>query len=215
MTTQQIFDYFNIPPGLQTHMYTVAGVGKYICDNWISDDLNKHAVISALLIHDLGNLVKFDLSPGATIYDPILDSQEWRNYQQQLIQKYSKDAHQTTLEMAKEINIDKTIFDLINSMDATDLAETFNKTWEEKICEYADLRVTPFGVTSLIERLEDIHQRYQEHSKDWADEELLIKNKQFGQKIEQQLQTHTTTDILKIPSEKIATYLVELPSYQI
>src|SRR5690606_11427281 len=99
------------------------------------------------------------------------------------------DAHQATLIMAKKIISDPLVLKLINSMDATNLVKTFNQSWEEKICEYADLRVTPFGITSLENRLNDIHQRYKQHSQAWADEQLLTKNKSFGQKIEQQLQT--------------------------
>lgn len=215
MTTQQIFDHFNIPLGLQQHMYTVAGIGKYITDNWLGEKINQQAIVTALLIHDLGNLVKFDLSPGAKVYDPTLATDQWRKNQQMMIEQYSSDAHQATLIMAKEIVTDPLVLKLVASMDATNLAKTFNQSWEEKICEYADLRVTPFGITSLENRLNDIHQRYKQHSQAWSDEQLLTQNKSFGQKIEQQLQTNTKVDIITIPAEKIATYLVELPDYQI
>lgn len=215
MLTQQIFDHFQIPTGLQQHMYTVATIGKHICDHWIGEELKTHETTAALLLHDLGNLIKFDLSPGATIYDPSLNSEEWRYTQRKMVETYGPDAHQATVKMAQEITTNQTIINLIDSMDATDLAETLNKTWEEKICEYADLRVTPFGITSLEARLDDIHQRYKAHQQKWADEELLKQNKIIGKKIEQQLQNNTDQDILTIPAEKLSTYLVELADYKI
>ncbi|MCC6711146.1 MAG: hypothetical protein IT416_02215 [Candidatus Pacebacteria bacterium] len=215
MTTQQIFDYFQIPPGLQQHMYTVAGVGKYICDHWVGEPIKTHETVAALLIHDLGNLIKFDLSPGATIYDPVLNSEEWHFIQRKMVEKYGPDAHLATYKMAQEVTANQLILELINSMDATNLTATLNKSWEEKICEYADLRVTPIGITSLNDRLDDIHQRYQQHRGAWADEKLLATNKQAGKEIENQLQQHISQDILTIPTKKIATYLVELAGYQI
>lgn len=215
MTTKQIFDHFKIPPKLQHHMYTVAGVGKYICEHWTGETINKEAIVKTLLIHDLGNLIKFDISPGAKIYDTALKKPEWKKVQSDMRQKYGTDAHLATVQMAGEITDDQLIIKLINSMDSTNLENTFRLSMEEKICEYADLRVTPNGITSMSERLDDIHKRYKEHYIDWADEDLLIKNKKFGKKIELEIQQNTSSDIVEITEEKIATYLVKLTNYEI
>ena len=215
MTTKQIFDQFKIPPGLQKHMYTVAGIGKYICDHWQGPSINKDIVVKSLLIHDLGNLIKFDLSPGAKIYDPILEKPEWKEFQSKMKKKYGSSAHQATVQMTKEITDDQLIIKLINSMDSTNLESIFHASWEEKICEYADMRVTPNGITSMSERLDDIHERYKEHYADWADESQLATNKDFGNRIEQELQQNTSKDIIEITEEKIATYLVKLTDLEI
>jgi hypothetical protein len=215
MKIKKIFENFQIPPGLQIHMYTVTGVGKYICDNWIGEEIDKHSVISALLIHDLGNLIKIDLSPNNKIYDKELIKPIWKDIKQELIDKYGSNAHHATVKMTKEITDDQKIIGLINSMDSADLEITSQKSWEEQICEYADMRVAINGVTTLENRLDDIFNRYKDHFEEWADEELLAKNKSFGKKIEAALQKNTNQDILNIPEEKIATYLVKLADYEI
>jgi 5'-deoxynucleotidase YfbR-like HD superfamily hydrolase len=215
MKIKKIFEVFQIPPGLQAHMYEVTGVGKYICDNWTGEEIDKHSVISTLLIHDLGNLIKIDLSPNNKIYDKELEKPIWKDVKQQMIDKYGSNAHKATVEMAKEIVNDPKIIGLIDDMDSTNLEKTSQQSWEEQICEYADMRVAINGVTSLEERLDDIYDRYKDHFEEWADEELLIKNKKFGKKIETALQKNTSKDILNIPEEKMATYLVKLADYEI
>lgn len=210
---QEIYSYFQIPPGLQRHMYIVTTVGKYICDSWQGPPINKQAIITALLLHDLGNLIKFDLSENAIILDPVLHEPAWRGIQRKLIKKYGTSAHKATLKMAKEIITDSLVLELIDGMDATNLEKIFQKSLEHQICEYADMRVIPDGISSLEKRLTDIHDRYQHLSPDWADKELFIKNKIFGKKIEDSLQQNTTKNIIFIPQRKIDSYLIELPQY--
>ena len=212
-TIQDIYNHFQIPPGLQKHMYIVTMIGKYICDSWQGPSINKQAIVTALLLHDLGNLIKIDLSENAVILDPTLHDSSWRGIQQKLIKKYGTSAHKATLKMAKEIITDSPTLKLIDAMDATNLEKISQESWEHQICEYADMRVIPNGISSLDKRLTDIHDRYQHLSPDWEDKELLTKNKIFGKKIEDSLQENTIENIIFIPQRKIDSYLIELPQY--
>jgi len=88
----RIYAQFPITDLLRTHMLNVAGVGNYICDNWKGPEINKTDVVAFLLIHDLGNLVKFDLEWSKIHDTEIIDNYEhWKTLQNETIAKYGKD----------------------------------------------------------------------------------------------------------------------------
>ncbi len=60
MTIQQLYEKYEIMPNLQLHMYRVAAVAKMICDHF-QKPINKQEVIITCLLHDIGNIIKFDL----------------------------------------------------------------------------------------------------------------------------------------------------------
>lgn len=209
----EIYEKFSLPLGLQKHMYTTAALGMIICDHWTGPTIQKDNVIQALLLHDLGNLIKFDLSETAHILDESLFTPYWRSLQAQQKKMYGQDAHTATLNMVRKCIQNETIMALIDGMDTTYLEKIAQGSVEQQICEYADLRVTPTGLTSLTERLADIKKRYSHSSPEWANEVHFAQSLQFAEMIENTLQKNTDIDITEIPSEKIEAYLVKLPQY--
>jgi hypothetical protein len=99
-------------------------------------------------------------------------------------------------------------------MDADDICLFPAMPPEHQICEYADLRVAPHGVVSMAERLADFRRRYS-HYDGWSSEEKYQRNIRCAEKLETNLQQHTSVDIVDIPSEKIQAYLVELSHFAI
>ncbi len=79
-TIKQIYDFYPIPPNLQNHMLTVANVVFTISQNWIGPSINKRDLILAALLHDVGNLAKFDLNKPVT---PLRDIAAWQLKQKQ------------------------------------------------------------------------------------------------------------------------------------
>lgn len=211
----EIYEHFDIPEKLQLHMLTVAAVGKYILDNWEGPDVDTPTVIAALLVHDLGNLVKFDLSENAPIIDPSLHTDDWRQKQAAMHVKYGKHSHTTTEAMLHELGVDKKIITLAGSVDAADLCRIAQNSLEKQICEYADLRVTPTGITALDERLADLRKRYKEKYPKWKDDQAFARNNHCASRIENLLQQYTSVDITDIPDETIKAYLVELAQFEI
>ncbi len=55
----QIYSQYKIMPTLQQHQLRVAGVAKQICDS-ISEPIDKEVVVDVCLVHDMGNIIKFD-----------------------------------------------------------------------------------------------------------------------------------------------------------
>jgi 5'-deoxynucleotidase YfbR-like HD superfamily hydrolase len=71
MIIQDIYNRFEILPSLQLHMLRVAAVTQEICKQ-VKDKLSNETktLITLSLLHDLGNLVKFDISLFPKLFEP-------------------------------------------------------------------------------------------------------------------------------------------------
>ena len=214
MRVPNIYHNYHIPSKLQQHMLTVAAVGKYVLDHWQGEEIDKDSIVAALLVHDLGNLVKFDLNGNAKVIEPALFTEEWRDTQQQMIDKYGSDSHQATLKMLTEINLPEKIKQLAAKMDAGDICQIVNESIEQQICEYADLRVTPSAVVSMKTRMKDLRDRYA-NKIGWDDPKVFAHNLACAQQIKNNLQNQTSVDITAIAEDKIQAYLVELARFEL
>ncbi len=195
-------------------MLTVAAVGKYLTDHWQGPEIDSQAIIITLLVHDLGNLVKFDLTEGAAVIEPELFTEEWRQRQQVMREKYGNKSHQATLGMIKEIGLSKKIQKLAVGVDANNICQIAKDSLDQQICEYADLRVTPEGVTDMETRIADLHRRYAKTLK-WSDDHNYQENLTCSKEIQDRLQQHTSVDITEIPPQTIESYLVELARFEL
>src|SRR3989344_8862861 len=176
-----IYERFNIPPNLIAHMKRVASVGALICDNLnvslselnkrdgLDIDFKRDDIVGFLLIHDLGNLIKFRFDSDyvrsmlGTHDEKIID--HWRKIREDVINKYGKSVSKATVMMASEIGVSNAISHLLDNLDfgKTDSIADGND-WVLKLCAYSDFRVGPFGVVSLRERIDDLRRRYQGQS---------------------------------------------------
>ena len=74
-----IYDEYKIIPALQKHMLRVAAVASLICNNF-NEPLPKNDIITACLLHDMPNILKFK-------WDSLLEFLEpkgfhyWQNIQ--------------------------------------------------------------------------------------------------------------------------------------
>src|SRR5258708_24588552 len=92
----QIYQKYNLPPNLIRHQLEVSAVGRYLCDHWTGTHVDKELITQALLLHDMGNIIKFKR--------PFLgelekDSAYWEKVQDEFIQKYGKDVHNATVKI--------------------------------------------------------------------------------------------------------------------
>jgi len=159
MTIQDIYEKYDIMPNLQTHMLRVAAVAKIICDSLI-DPVDTDNVVSAMLLHDMGNILKFNL----TLYPVFLKPQGllyWQAVQKTYRKKYGNDEHDGTAMIARELCVSDRIFELLSSVGFTKAKENLlSADMSKKICSYADQRVTPFGITDLETRIQEGRARY-------------------------------------------------------
>ncbi|MBN1331328.1 HD domain-containing protein [Candidatus Dojkabacteria bacterium] len=60
MTINEVYKRYQTPSALVTHMLRVGALSQIILDHWISRDLNKSAIITASLLHDIAKPITFD-----------------------------------------------------------------------------------------------------------------------------------------------------------
>ena len=68
-TPREIYAEFKIMPNLQLHQLRVAAVGKLISEHF-TVPVNVRDVVLACLFHDMGNILKFDLTQFPEFREP-------------------------------------------------------------------------------------------------------------------------------------------------
>lgn len=204
----EIYNEYKIMPNLQLHQMRVASVAWQICDS-LSFDIDRESVVIACLLHDMGNIVKFDLN-----HFPAWNKPEgieyWQKIKDEYLEKYGKNEHEATLIIGGELGISRYIYDLINYIDSPSVEiNTAGKDFGEKICMYADNRVSPHGIVSAEEHSLDAKERYKNHPHVFDEEKRVsfMKDIYF---IEEQIFSHSKIKPEDIDNESIKIYLEKL-----
>lgn len=158
----EIYTEYKIMPNLQEHMFRVAAVASMICDNF-DEPIQKEEIITSCLLHDMGNIVKFNLE-----YFPEFNKPEgieyWQNVQNEFRNKYGNEDHAVNGKIAREMSLNNRIVELIDSISFFGASENaMGKDFGKKIVEYCDDRVGPLGILSIEERIMDLRKRYVHH----------------------------------------------------
>jgi HD superfamily phosphohydrolase len=171
MKIQEIYDRYKIMPQLQLHMLRVAGVASMICDNF-EKKINKNRIIGACLLHDIGNIIKSDLD----LFPELLKEKGinyWKEVKRNFIDTYGNDEHKATLTIINEINPDKYVSNILQNLKFSNTIEIVRSgNTDKKIVKYSDLRVTPFGINTLKERLKEAKNRYVHAKNIWSESEF-------------------------------------------
>ena len=157
-TISEIYTEYKIMPNLQEHMLRVAGVASLICDNF-DEPLNKEEIITACLLHDMGNIIKFKLEIWPQFLEPE-GLKYWQNVQSEFKNKYGNNEYLAHGKIANEIGINNRVLEIINAISF--LGGTGNASSEDfgkKIAHYCDDRVSPFSVVSLKQRFTDLRKK--------------------------------------------------------
>ncbi len=193
MTLQEIYSTYKIPPNLVRHQLQVAAVGKYVCDHWIGPELDKDLILKTLLLHDLGNIVKFkrpflgELEPQAAY---------WEEVQADFVSRYGNDANDATELILNELGLLDVLAVLVEMKDVWEHPRG-NLSWEARICEYADCCVTPVGIEGFEMRMADLERRYG-HGKETI---VQIAMRESAKKVQENVDTDLST-LSKIDFEK-------------
>ena len=191
---EKIYGEYRIPPWLAMHMYRVAAVGQAVFDARASIDTtltpeNKKDLITACLLHDMGNIIKFDLDK---LPSPVRTERDhWETVRSDMISRYGRDEHQATLVIIDEIGASQRARDIVDAIGFLNNENTARSSdIVKKMAAYADSRVVPSGVATLAERMTDMHERYSDkHHKD-APETVINSKALFD--IERELFAGTT-----------------------
>jgi hypothetical protein len=158
-TIQEIYTQYHIPPALQMHMFRVAAVAEMIMDHW-EQFIDREAVVTALLLHDMGNIIKFNLDSLPELLEPQ-GKEYWQSIQDDFVQRYGNNEEVAHVAIVQELGVSENIVRLVAGIGFRTMCHSVaDDNLAQKICNYADLRVYPHGVVSLAERLEDGRRRY-------------------------------------------------------
>jgi hypothetical protein len=155
-----VYSKFDLPSNLRMHCFRTAAIAELICDNWNGPAINKNDIVAALLLHDLGNLIKYDFS-----HQNLLSQEDagkidyWRQRQKETIEKYGSSETEATMKMVCELAVEARLKSLLaghESLDDWNAAVLGGNDWDNKIISYADCRVSPFGVVTIEERFKDL-----------------------------------------------------------
>lgn len=160
MNIEKIYEKYEIIPNLQEHMFRVAGVGYLVANNWKGESVDVDLVVLTCLLHDMGNIVKFDFD---NLIIPIENVKYWKGVQREFQKKYGKDAHEATKQIIKELGrsdlveiIEEEVKVYGKSIDVIKSA-----SFPVQVLLYSDMRVMPNGVVGMSDRLDDLQQRYE------------------------------------------------------
>lgn len=210
-TIADIYEDCRIPPWLAEHMYRVAAVSALLFDALKEKNPSlegRHDLILANLLHDAGNIIKFDLDrfpapDGRTDY--------WKAVQKDMREKYGSDEISATAAIAEELGVRSAIAPILkNTSDQDALVLEASGTALQKIACYADQRVSPKGIVPLKERLADMRARY-----DHADDEHTRALDAATERIEQALFEGLSLRSEDITDVSVAPVMEGLKSFEI
>lgn len=215
MKISEIYKKYKIPPHLQLHMYRVSALAWIICDNF-ENEVDKNNIVAADLLHDMGNIIKFDLKLFPEFLEPE-GYDYWLKVQKDYIAKYGNDEHEATRIIAEELSATPRIKELLNSVGSSKTSRIISSKDKSKwIANYADYRVYPHGVVSLTKRLEDGRKRYvQNKGLHSVSMKKSIEIEKFSFKLEELIQKETSIDLNSITDESVSDIIKQLPNFEI
>ncbi len=200
MSILEIYGKYQIMPTLQEHMLRVAAVAKMICDNIaptpassagqapVLSHRERGDIVTAALLHDMGNIIKFDLSQSKNLLNTEIDLEHWRKVQKEFWEKYGHDEHKAHIMIGKEIGVSDRVLELIDCINFDKAKENAEgEDLGKKIIEYSDDRVSPLGVVTLEERLGDLRSRYEYKFQKSGDEEKRLRFENAVRDMEKQI----------------------------
>lgn len=214
MQASQIYEKYKIMPQLQTHMLRVASVASLICDNF-SKQLDKNLVITVSLIHDIGSMSKINIGLFPE-YAKEKGFSYWEKVQSEFVRKYGKDDHKAAMKICKELKVSSKVKDLMKYSGFKHTKEILrSNSLETKIFKYADMRVSPYGIVTLNERLEEAKNRYLTTQKGIYTQEQFRKFIPLWSTIEEQIFYLAKIKPSDINERKIMPQMLRLRNFNI
>jgi len=210
-TISDIYKEYKIMPNLQMHMLRVAAVASMICDNF-TEPLLKEDIITAALLHDMGNIIKFRLDYFPKFLEPE-GLEYWQRVKDEYAEKYGNDEHIATIKIAQELRVSSSILELIKALSFFGAPKVaLGDNFGDKIVEYCDSRVTPFGVVTLEERLTDLRTRYAHRGVDTPERRAY---QDAVRQMEEQIFSKCKIKLEDITDESVAPIVAELKNFVI
>lgn len=216
MTIAEIYAHYPITPNLARHMLRVGAVTQMIIDHWTGPKLLTEAMLRIALLHDTGNILKFDFDGHPHLLEEeAANVEHWKNLQHEWAARFANE-DEMTYAIAAECGLAADEIAMMKEMGygLMDRIAT-EKRFERKIVKYADMRAAPFGILPLAERLEEGHKRYLNHPTITIDLSKTQALEQAALQVERDIMRHCTITPIDITEEAIRPVMETLKSYDI
>ncbi len=225
MTILEVYEKYKVMPQLREHQFRVAGVASVIIDNLLPIT-DKEEVVAACLLHDIGNIIKFDLSKSKNLLsrgagsgfagNVDLDLDYWQKVKDEFVEKYGEDEHVASVAIAKELGVSNRVLELVDCV-GFEQAEGNLKSGDlgKQICAYADMRVMPKGVRSMEERFADLRVRYAHRNNEWGGPDKRYTFERSLREIEKQIFKKCKITPGDITEETVQSVMLELKNFEI
>lgn len=211
MSIQQIYSQYKIMPILAMHQLRVAAVASLLLDH-LSEAPDKELIITACLLHDMGNILKFDLNRFPEFNQPE-GIDYWQQVKEEVAKRYgTTDEHLATLKIVGELGVSSDVSRIIDHIGFKEAINNLSQPLDVQIASYADMRVGPMGVVSLHGRLEDGRRRYAGHINELSNDQELYA---ALDKLEDRLFKNLDIKPEEITDAAIAAKVEELRNYKI
>lgn len=196
MNVKQLYEKYRIPKNLQEHMLRVGVLAQIISENWIGREIDKLNIVVACLFHDAGKIVKFDFSRLELFGEEAKNIDYWKQVQNETIKKYGEDEHTTNYKLCGEMGLKPKILEIIKNLEWDDVQKLLDaQNLDSAIPVYCDMRIGPFGILSIDDRINDLKNRVGERNYD-----VLF---ELAHVLENRLQENVKTDLKSINNSQI------------
>jgi len=197
MKLKEIYEKYQTPPNLREHMLSVARCAEFFKEHWQGVDIDWSTVILSCLLHDIGNIVKFDLSGSTDLLGAGGDDfKHLKEVQIVFIEKYGADDHLATKMILEELHLNEQVITAVqNKSFGNSVAVAQGADWYTKILAYADLRVTPRGIGTLDDRVADIKARMPKYTERPDFPQLIA----AAYEVEKQIQAALNVPLTQLP----------------
>ncbi len=217
-TVMEVYTAYQIPAIVQAHQLRVAAVGVILARLASADET---PVALTGLFHDMGNILKMDLSQHAVLLPLIApDTMERLTMvRDEFRAKYGDDEHVASMAIAREIGISSHVLEMIDNMRFSRTeAILLEGALEMRIAKYADLRVAPSGIVLLDERLREARERYRGKKFDAEDpghQPKIVEAEEMCRQLERLVCEAAGLDPANITEASVAPILEELKKLKI
>lgn len=212
MKISDIYQHYQILPDLAQHMLRVAAVAAVVCDHF-QQPVDKTSIVAACLLHDMGNIIKFDLTEFPEFLEPQGLSY-WEDVQADFKERFGNNELVATELIAEEIGVIERVKELIQAISFLKIEDNYQSDdYGKKIADYADTRVSPFGVVSLEQRLQDLEQRYGQKLDSLKEQQQRQLFFQLARKIEDQIFAQCDLSPAEVTNQAISATIITLKNF--
>lgn len=212
----KIYEKYGTPSNLQEHMLRAAALSSIMCNNWKGPQIDRERIITVMLLHDMGNIVKMNLTKKEYLPPENQDINYWKDLQNKYIMRYGTDDHIVTYNILFELGLEKDYLWLVlNKIFINNEMIANSDNYELIICAYADQRTGPQGIVTLQERFEELRRRYGNNPQASINHPRVQYLIDAAYKIEAQILQYTTINISKITNSEILLEMESLSKYKV